>query len=724
MATTNNVGELRVSENSRVQVGNFYNTVTSVPNRPETPSKPSFLVPFRRDADFVERKTILDRLQACPSPASRTALFGLGGVGKSQLVIEHVYRVRDAFKQNNKEIWVFWVHAATRARVEEGFKTIADAVKVPGWDQPQADIFQLVYRWLSNENNGQWLMVLDSADDSSVFDTTLNEGQASPLLAYLPQSENGSILITTRDRNVGFKLTGGWENVTEVGAMTHEDGLALLEKKIGPDIDDAHAIELVKVLECMPLAISQAAAYIHQMDELMSIARYLHIFQGNAENRLSLLNQDNGDLGRDPNTKNSVITTWQISFDHIHKTRESAADLLSLMSFFDSQAIQESLIRPKNQPETWDSGFEHDVMTLRNFCLIKVHETGDEFEMHGLVQLATRKWLDIRKKTEEYKMQYLYRLNDALPETSVVLWANYGTFSPHFTRVMNNQPIDKKSIERWIMVLLKFGSCSITHGNYHTAQISIEVAVKTATNVFGAEHTLTTDAIQTLVQIYIILSCFDKAEKRAEPLLKLSMKLRGLGNVRTHGCMELLGRIYYRQSRFEEAEKLQVQVVEQQERSLEPQDHYKLSSTIHLSLTYLRQGRLKEAETQATKAVEFGKGGLGPEHPCAVDAIYVLGQVFYQQERFKEAEELQVQVLKARERMLGREHPVTQAIIYRLAWTWEKLGRKDEAIELMEECAQGTMRALGDQHPDTQNAFWALRSWCGEEPQLEPSIGS
>ena len=47
-----------------------------------TPPKPSSTIPFRRDPDFVDRRTLLDQIhQKCSVPAARTALVGLGGVG-------------------------------------------------------------------------------------------------------------------------------------------------------------------------------------------------------------------------------------------------------------------------------------------------------------------------------------------------------------------------------------------------------------------------------------------------------------------------------------------------------------------------------------------------------------------------------------------------------------------------------------------------------------------
>lgn len=77
--------------------------------------------------------------------------------------------MRDSFEQEDRGLWVFWVHASTRSRVEEDFKWIADIVDIPGRNQPNTNIFQLVHQWLQDERASWWLMVLDSADDMNVF---------------------------------------------------------------------------------------------------------------------------------------------------------------------------------------------------------------------------------------------------------------------------------------------------------------------------------------------------------------------------------------------------------------------------------------------------------------------------------------------------------------------------------------------------------------------------
>ncbi|KAK4182803.1 hypothetical protein QBC35DRAFT_395235, partial [Podospora australis] len=47
------------------------------------------------------------------------------------------------------DTWVFWVHAGAQARVEEGFRTTADVVKLRGRNEPKANIWLL-----DNHDNG------------------------------------------------------------------------------------------------------------------------------------------------------------------------------------------------------------------------------------------------------------------------------------------------------------------------------------------------------------------------------------------------------------------------------------------------------------------------------------------------------------------------------------------------------------------------------------------
>jgi len=181
--------------------------------RPETPPVPSAVIPFSRDRDFVEPGTILKQIdQKCVVPGSRTALVGLGGVGKSQLAIEYAYRTRE----RSPNTWVFWVHASNAARFEKSYRDIANFLKVPGRKSPRANIFQLVHDWLRDERRN-WVLILDNVDDAGFFlesysdggtegERGLNSEGSRPLESYLPRCQNGAVLVTTRSRSAALEL--------------------------------------------------------------------------------------------------------------------------------------------------------------------------------------------------------------------------------------------------------------------------------------------------------------------------------------------------------------------------------------------------------------------------------------------------------------------------------------------------------------------------------------
>lgn len=324
-------------------------------------------------------------------------------------------------------------------------------------------------QWLYDVQNGPWLLVLDNADNASVFfdaedgfnntrSTTANAGRGRGLWTYLPQSSHGSILITTRNKEVARKLTGNHKNIIEVPTMDKDHALALLAKKAGrqPDMDNSAA--LVKALEYMPLAISQAAAYIQQQAPRTSIGQHLNEFRKSERCKLRLLSRDEESLWRDHSASNSVILTWQISFDSVRSEQPSAADLLSLMSFFDHQEIAERLLRPLDNSQDsnaniWEGNvsedrqneddnnsdassandpsedlaaqtFESELTMLRNYCLISLNKTGDVFQMHSLVQLAIKQWLSKDGRAERFKEQFISRIAREFPTGD---YRNWGT---------------------------------------------------------------------------------------------------------------------------------------------------------------------------------------------------------------------------------------------------------------------------------------------------------
>jgi hypothetical protein len=183
------------------------------------------------------------------------------------------------------------VHASTTERFREGYRTIAERVKLPGWDQPDKDILKLVFNWLCDESNGNWVIIIDNADDVEVFTHSLASSERSVsstaqaesdttryLVEFLPQSPNGSILITSRSRDAAFRLIGSYGDIIQVDPMGQDRALALLRNKLHGSFKQDDAVAFVDALDYMPLAITQAAAYISQRAPRVSVSTYLQNF--------------------------------------------------------------------------------------------------------------------------------------------------------------------------------------------------------------------------------------------------------------------------------------------------------------------------------------------------------------------------------------------------------------------------------------------------------------
>ncbi|KAI9761339.1 MAG: hypothetical protein M1840_001963 [Geoglossum simile] len=732
--------------NHGFQVGQSYGPINAeihlAPERPETPPNPSANIPFPRDLDFVNRGTLLDQIyEKLSVPASRAALVGLGGVGKSQLAIEHSYQVRD----KSQDTWVFWVHGSNATRFEHSFREVADLVKIPDRRNPKANIFKLVHDWLRDEKKGKWVLILDNVDDADFLlkppvmtqeaqEGGLSSGFAQSLLRYLPLSRNGSILITTRSRNMALKLVEE-SNIIAVEPMDKAHALALFERKLGKQSDKTDIAELVTALEFMPLAIVQAAAYIKERAPRCSVRQYIEKFQKGDKAKTSLLDHDAGHLRRDWEAKNSILITWQISFDYIFQIRQSAADLLSLMSFFDRQGIPEALVRyrsgtgnrhrdsganNRNSEESdgedsaseasIEDGFEDDILTLRNYSFISLTTDATIFEMHGLVQLATRKWLEGQGQLEGWKQQYIKNLCIEFPAGYYENWPKCQVYFPHAKSVLLQQPKGEESLREWALLLYNAAWYAWARGSSIDAEKMSMKSMKVRKKLLGEEHEDTLSSMAMVALACNLKGQWKEAEELNVQVMETCKRVLGEEHPSTLTSMANLASTFRNQGRWKEAEELQAKELEICSRVLGEEHPDTLTSMANLASTYRNQGRWKEAEELEVQVMETRKRVLGEEHPDTLTSMANLASTYWNQGRWKEAEELEVQVMETSKRVLGEEHPSTLTSMANLASTYWNQGRWKEAEELQAKELEICSRVLGEEHPDTLTSMANLAS--------------
>ena len=249
-------------------------------------------------------------------------------------------------------------------------------------------------------------MVLDNADDAEIM-----YGSKSIHLAnYLPKSDQGSILLTTRFQKVGASFTST-QSVINLQLMTLVESELLLRTRLGDECsEENHSLyqELAKELERTPLALVQAASFMSQ--NCISLDMYLRMYRESDISKIRLLSEDFEDDTRDLDTKNPIATTWIISFDYIRIHVPQAAELLSLMSIMDAQNIPDFLM-----PQGEDAiSFNKAIGTLEAFGFISTKKKMPApaqqhrlFGLHRLVRLAIRNWLKMNNTLDQRTAEIL-----------------------------------------------------------------------------------------------------------------------------------------------------------------------------------------------------------------------------------------------------------------------------------------------------------------------------
>jgi hypothetical protein len=562
--------------------------------------------------------------------------FALTEQRKSQVAIQFAHHIHDASPQTS----VFWVYASSKPRFEEAYRSIAERLELPRRNDPDVDVLRLVCDWLQTEEAGSWLMVLDNVDDVNVFHPSTNSGankvlfqpadengiargDQCPFAAYLPKRRNGTILVTSRSMDAAERLTGGHKGIYRISTMDDAQSLQLFRNKLKGDFDTDAAGDLVRTLDCIPQAIIQAAAYINRRAPRVSVKTYLNTFRESDEKKGSLLGRDVGDLRRDETVANSVIKTWQVTFEQIRRERPSAANLLSFMSFFNPQGIPEFVLHDYSTDSTDEvdsdaqiDHFEDDLDVLRGYSLVSMETTRDILAMHSLVQACTRAWISAVDDAERWRRVFLQSMSRHCPSGEFETWPTCQLLFPHIEPILDEKPPDEDR-QNWTRLLTNCAWYMLTTGNYTAAETLGRKAVETRTEVLGEEHPDT---------------------------------LTSMGN---------LASTFRNQGRWKEAEELEVGVMETTKRVLGEEHPSTLTSMGNLAGTFRNQGRWKEAEELEVGVMETRKRVLGEEHPDTLMSMNNLAITWNGQGRSVDALTLIQHCVSLRERVLGTDHPHT-----------------------------------------------------------------
>ena len=555
---------------------------------------------------------------------------------------------------------------------------MADRLDVPDRDLPNVNILQLVFKHLSDPANGQWLLILDNIEDYVVFDGSKGQDgqtEARPpnLAAFLPEVAHGAILVTSRNKIAAGKLVGEGPAVLEVTPMNDSDALALLRARSGDGeslVEDCTA--LLHGLGNIPLAVTQAAAFISQKAPRMTIARYLGLFSQSIKKRTMLLETELSDIRRYPDVANALLATWRISFEQLRERYPGSAELLGVMCHLDSQAMPESLLLSKYGNE--DLQFESRLAPLISYSFI-THEIGQiSFSMHRLVQLATKNWLKEHDKSERHQHEAMDLVVRAFPDDRQIFqnWAAAEALSPHAEVLLSQPPSVMNTQQNLAMAtLLHNTAChAALKGDFNTAFVKSVSARDTLSPIFGWGNPLVVASSDLITNVLSEMGKRDVAIRMQRVALARRAASLGTSHQNSHTSLRImakLGELLRDKERPEEARVFTALAVEGLIKIYGPRDPHTLAAMRTAALLQYDEGLAGQAEASLKRVLETRREVLGDNDLDTLISIGDLADFYSSHHQYKSALPLYATACTAVEQALGPNHRTSLELLRRYA---------------------------------------------------------
>ncbi|PVH81584.1 hypothetical protein DL98DRAFT_623568 [Cadophora sp. DSE1049] len=174
---------------------------------------------------------------------SSCVLHGIGGVGKTQVALQYLYRHEKDYE------YIFWVNSETGPNIIEKFHDFAQVLMPDQVSKNQASSVDLMRHWF--KKNSSWLIIFDNAEDLGVF-------------SYWPPCAHGSIVVTTQKMTLSQMASAD----IHLDGLAEDDGCEVILKHIyhqriseRTDVDKATAKSISKELGGLPILLSHVAGF-------------------------------------------------------------------------------------------------------------------------------------------------------------------------------------------------------------------------------------------------------------------------------------------------------------------------------------------------------------------------------------------------------------------------------------------------------------------------------
>jgi len=575
-----------------------------------------FHLPMGRNKDFIGREKELSLLETSLKNSHSGAITntGMGGVGKSQLALEYAYRHENEYEM------IYWIRSEQESTIKADLRMLGLEMGIAEDFLKDENIISTMKHALQKRKG--WLLVFDNAEDPDLLRKVLPEG--------------GHILITSRNPN--------WEKAVAVDVFSQEEALHYLQKISGLSGQEEEFNLLAEELGYLPLALTQAAAYIRRQQ--VDVSTYRTAFKEGGKQLLA--QKEKGYPG-------SVGTAWLLSMEKIAQEDPNALKLLNICSYLVPDKIPEEFLEAwlKEKSRVAGLDFQDALRILESYSLIdqKVEEKEGSrkkwISIHRLIQTVTRDQCEPEEANQAITLGITVMKQQFKSEAHTQEESEAGEVQVQHARALIGHAEERKLLSEQVgNVASDIGTFLWRIGHLEEAKKYYEKSLK------------------------IKIVCLE-----TETHIEIAVGYNGIGIV----LMD--------QGNLAEAKELHEKALGIYRTCLKTENHISVAASYsYIGHVLKAQGHLKEAKELYEKALKIKIACLKTENHVDVADIYNnIGIVLMTQGRPEEAKELYEKALKIKIACLGKENHTSIAASYNnIGLVLKSQGKLEEAKELYE----------------------------------------